>query len=161
MKLTRFTDYSLRVLIALAIDPDRSVTIQEIAESYGISNNHLMKVAHQLGRLGYVDTVRGRNGGLRLARDPAEISLGDVVRDCEEDRAIVECFAPETSTCRIEPGCTLRHVIEEALSAFFEVLDAYTLADLAERKGKLRSLLGLPPLHRSRKAAVGRGAAKH
>lgn len=161
MRLTRFTDYSLRVLIALAIDPERSVTIQEISESYGVSNNHLMKIAHQLGRLGYIETVRGRNGGLRLARDAAEISLGDVVRDCEEDRAIVECFDPATSTCRIEPGCTLRHVIEEALSAFFEVLDQYTLADLAKRKGKLRSLLGLPPLHRSRRGTGARGATKH
>ena len=136
MQLTRYSDYSLRVLIYLALDPERLVTIEEIAQSYGISKAHLMKVVHQLGLNGYVETVRGRGGGLRLARRPEEITVGEVIRSTEENMALVECFDPESSQCAIEPACGLRSVLQEALAAFLGVLDRRTLADLVARRRK-------------------------
>ncbi len=136
MQLTRYSDYSLRVLIYLAVDPNRLVTIEEIARSYGVSKAHLMKVVHQLGLRGYVETVRGRGGGLRLARRPEEIRVGDVVRSTEENMALVECFEPGSSQCVIEPVCGLRSVLHEALGAFLAVLDRHTLADLVARRRK-------------------------
>ncbi len=108
MRFTRYTDYALRVLMYLGLKPeDELATIREIAESYDISENHLMKVAHRLGQNGYIVTVRGRQGGLRLAKAPAAINLGDVVRHCEDDLRIVECFDPETNTCPIAGVCAL------------------------------------------------------
>jgi Rrf2 family nitric oxide-sensitive transcriptional repressor len=136
VQLTRYSDYSLRVLIYLALDPKRLVTIEEIAQSYGISKAHLMKVVHQLGLNGYVETVRGRGGGLRLARRPEEITVGEVVRSTEENMALVECFDPESSQCAIEPACGLRSVLHEALAAFLAVLDRHTLGDLIARRRK-------------------------
>jgi Rrf2 family nitric oxide-sensitive transcriptional repressor len=136
VQLTRYSDYSLRVLIYLAVEPNRLVTIEEIARSYGISKAHLMKVVHQLGLRGDVETVRGRGGGLRLARRPEEIRVGDVVRSTEENMALVECFEPGSSQCVIEPACGLRSVLREALAAFLAVLDRYTLADLVARRRK-------------------------
>jgi Rrf2 family nitric oxide-sensitive transcriptional repressor len=136
VQLTRYSDYSLRVLIYLALDPKRLVTIEEIAQSYGISKAHLMKVVHQLGLNGYVETVRGRGGGLRLARRPEEISVGEVIRSTEENMALVECFDPESSQCAIEPACGLRSVLHEALAAFLAVLDRHTLGDLIARRRK-------------------------
>jgi Rrf2 family nitric oxide-sensitive transcriptional repressor len=142
MQLTRFTDYSLRVLIFLAVEPDRRATIDEIAGAYGISKAHLMKVVHELGARGWVETVRGRGGGLQLARAPEEIRVGAVVRATEENLALVECFAPATSACAIESACGLRAVLDEALAAFLAVLDDYTLADLiARRRRPLLELL--------------------
>jgi Rrf2 family nitric oxide-sensitive transcriptional repressor len=123
-------------LIYLAVDPDRLVTIEDIARSYDISKAHLMKVVHQLGLRGYLETVRGRGGGLRLARRPEEIRVGDVVRSTEENMALVECFDPASSHCVIEPICGLRSVLSEALTAFMTVLDRYTLADLVARRRK-------------------------
>jgi Rrf2 family nitric oxide-sensitive transcriptional repressor len=136
VQLTRYSDYSLRVLIYLALDPERLVTIEEIAQSYGISKAHLMKVVHQLGLNGYVETVRGRGGGLRLARRPEEITVGEVIRSTEENMALVECFDPESSQCAIEPACGLRSVLHEALAAFLAVLDRHTLGDLIARRRK-------------------------
>jgi Rrf2 family nitric oxide-sensitive transcriptional repressor len=136
VQLTRYSDYSLRVLIYLALDPERLVTIEEIAQSYGISKAHLMKVVHQLGLNGYVETVRGRGGGLRLARRPEEITVGEVVRSTEENMALVDCFDPESSQCAIEPACGLRPVLHEALAAFLAVLDRHTLGDLLTRRRK-------------------------
>jgi Rrf2 family nitric oxide-sensitive transcriptional repressor len=141
VELTRYSDYSLRVLMYLALDPERLVTIEEIAQSYGISKAHLMKVVHQLGLRGYVDTVRGRGGGLRLGRRPEEIRVGEVVRSTEENMALVECFEPASSQCAIEPACGLRSVLHEALAAFLGVLDRYTLADLVARRRKPLSRL--------------------
>ena len=142
MQLTRYSDYSLRVLIYLAVAPERLVTIEEIARSYGISKAHLMKVVHQLGLRGYVETVRGRGGGLRLARRPEAIRVGDVVRSTEENMDLVECFDPTSSHCAIEPACRLRSVLREALAAFMAALDRYTLADLvAKRRTPLGRLL--------------------
>lgn len=136
MQLTRYSDYSLRVLIYLALDPERLVTIEDIARSYDISKAHLMKVVHQLGLRGYVETVRGRGGGLRLARGPEEISVGEVVRSTEENMDLVECFDPASSQCAIEAACGLRSVLHEALAAFLAVLDRYTIADLVARRRK-------------------------
>lgn len=142
MRLTRYTDYSFRVLMYLAVQPpDERSTIKEIAGRYQISENHLMKVVHQLGRHGYVKTIRGRQGGLVLARTPSDINLGAVVRKCEEDLNIVECFDAETNCCAITPVCGLAGVINEALDAFLAVFDGYTLADILVSRRNLLSLL--------------------
>lgn len=130
MRLTRYTDYSLRVLIYLGTKPERLATISEIAAYYGISRNHLMKVVHQLGTLGYIETLRGKGGGIRLALPPAEIGIGKVVRDTEENLDIVECFNPENRGCVILPVCQLKSVLGEALESFLATLDLYTLEDL-------------------------------
>jgi len=141
VQLTRYSDYALRMLIYLALEPERRATIDDIAKSYGISKAHLMKVAHRLGRCGFVETVRGRGGGLRLARRPDQIGVGEVVRATEENLALVECLGPGESACAIEPACGLRPVVREALAAFFSVLDRYTLAELVGRRR--RSLVRL------------------
>lgn len=140
MRLTSFTDYSIRVLMYLNAHSDKLVNIKEIAEAYGISKNHLMKIIYQLGKLGYIETIRGRNGGIRLAMPPEEINLGILVRKTEEDFNIVECFS-DHNTCPISPVCALRGVLNQALLAFIQVLDAYTLADISQNKGMLRKLL--------------------
>lgn len=141
MRLTFYSDYSLRLLMYCAVHHGNLVTIQEVADAYGISKNHLMKVAFQLGRKGYLDTVRGRGGGLRLARAPDKIWLGDVVRQMEEDFTMVECFDPKTDRCVITGPCRLRGALSRALKAYFAVLDEYTLADLAVRHPGLTRLL--------------------
>lgn len=118
------------------------VTIQDVADAYGISKNHLMKVAFQLGRHGLLETVRGRNGGLRLGRPPGKIGLGEIVRLTEEDFTMVECFDPATNSCAITHTCRLRGVLSKALKAYLAVLDEYTLADLIEKNPNLsRALL--------------------
>lgn len=143
MRLTVYTDYSLRLLMYLAVKDDGLATIAEIAESYGISKNHLMKVAYQLGVAGYVETVRGRGGGLRLAKPVEAIGLGDVVRQTEPDMALVQCFQPVDAPCAIRPACVLRRALERAGKAFLEVLDGYSLADLVKPRAPLRSLLSI------------------
>ena len=147
MRLTVYTDFSLRVLMYVALHPERLPTIGEIASSYGISRNHLMKVVYELGLAGYVVTLRGKNGGLRLARAPQEIVLGEVVRRTEPDMALVPCFEPIAAPCAITPACILRRALYEARAAFLEVLDGYTLADLVENRALLNPLLarGLIP----------------
>ncbi|MGQ7793968.1 Rrf2 family transcriptional regulator [Faunimonas sp. B44] len=143
MRLTLYTDYALRLLIFLAVKPDGLATIEDVSVAYGISRNHLMKVAHEMGRSGYVQTVRGRRGGLRLARRADEITVGEVVRIAEEDFILAQCFAPDRAGCAIAPACRLRGVFGEARDAFLGVLDRYTLADIAAPHAPLRSLLGL------------------
>ncbi len=130
MRLTTYTDYALRVLMYLGLRGDELSTIQEIAEQYGISKNHLMKLVHVLGRLGYVETIRGKNGGLRLARRPEAITVGEIIRRMEPDMALVECFRTTDVHCRIVRTCILQNALGEALSRFLETLDGYTLADL-------------------------------
>ncbi|SRR5690554_1009618 len=142
MRITRYTDYSLRVLIYLAVKSEGLATIKEIADSYGISKNHLMKVVYELNQRGYVETIRGKGGGLRLRRVPEEIRLGRFIRETEQDLALVECFGAE-SQCRIGPLCGLRGILSEALEAFFDVLDRYTLADLIGSPKEIGQLLGL------------------
>jgi Rrf2 family nitric oxide-sensitive transcriptional repressor len=140
MRLTVFSDYSLRVLIYLGLQRDGLATISEIAEAYGISRNHLMKVVQQLGANNYVETVRGKGGGLRLARAPQAIRLGDVLRSTEEEM-LVECFSREKSQCCITPACTLPGMLREASANFFSTLDKYTLADLLRSEKRLGALL--------------------
>lgn len=144
MRLTRYTDYALRTLIFVGLNEPRQSSIAEIARAYGISESHLTKVVHQLGRLGLIRTIRGRGGGLRLARPPAEIVVGAVVRQTEEDLALVECFA--SGACAITAPCRLRRALGEALAAFLAVLDRYTLADLLGGSDgiAIAALLGLP-----------------
>ena len=130
MRLTTYTDYALRVLMYLGLRGGELSTIQEIAEQYGISKNHLMKLVHVLGQLGYVETVRGKKGGLRLARRPEAITVGEIIRLMEPDMALVECFKSTDIHCRIVKTCILQGVLAEALERFLTTLDAYTLADL-------------------------------
>jgi Rrf2 family nitric oxide-sensitive transcriptional repressor len=145
MRLTLYTDYSLRVLMYLGLQGDRLTTVSELAESYAISRNHLTKIVHRLGLLGFVETVRGRGGGLRLARPPAEINLGEVVRLMEDDMALVNCFDPRALSCPIANACVLRSALGEALEAFMAVLERYTLADLVAPRRQLARLLDLAP----------------
>lgn len=129
MRLTDFSDYALRLLMYAGAQSDRLVTIEETAKLYGISRAHLMKVANQLTRAGFLKAVRGRSGGLTLAMPPHRICLGDVLRATEPDFALVECFRSENH-CRITPCCRLRGVLSEALQAFTATVDRYTLSDL-------------------------------
>ncbi len=148
MRLTVYTDYSLRVLMFLAVKGDRLVTIAEIAKAYGISKNHLMKVVHQLGVAGYLATVRGKGGGLRLARPPQDIVLGEVVRRTEPDMVLVPCFDPDDSSCAIFSGCVLRGLLSDARDAFLAVLDKHTLADLVRPGASLQKILSFKPPNR-------------
>jgi Rrf2 family nitric oxide-sensitive transcriptional repressor len=151
MRLTVYTDYALRVLMYAALHSDRLPTISEIAETYGVSRNHIMKVVYELGVAGYIETVRGQRGGWRLARPPSEIVLGEVVRRTEPDMALMPCFDPSgaasagRTVCAIAPACRLKRALQQAAAAFFAVLDGYTLADLTENGDVLRDLLGLAP----------------
>ena len=144
MRLTNFTDYSLRVLIYLGAhrDEGRLVTIHDIARAYGISENHLMKVVHHLAKEGYVETTRGKGGGMRLARAPERINIGAVVRGTEEDFALVECFQAGNRNCPIIPACVLPPVLNRALRAFFKELDAQTLAELLRPQASLVRIFG-------------------
>ena len=140
MRLTRYTDYAMRVLLHLAAHPDRLCSIAEIARAYGISRNHLMKVVNDLGKAGYVASVRGRAGGIRLARPPESINVGAVVRHAEEGFDLVDC-----GQCVIAPVCGLTAVVHEALAAFLAVFDRYTLADLLGRPSALLALMAEVP----------------
>lgn len=140
MKLTRYTDYALRVLMFLAARPERQATIREIAGSYAVSQNHLMKVVQNLGKHGYVTASRGRTGGLRLARPAADINVGEVVRHTEEGMQLADC-----GSCVIAPACGLTAALDAAVGAFMRTLDSYTLADLVEpRADRLRAIFAPP-----------------
>jgi Rrf2 family nitric oxide-sensitive transcriptional repressor len=141
MQLTQFSDYSLRTLIYLGLREGSLATIEEIAAAYGISESHLTKVVHKLGRLGVIDTVRGRGGGMRLSRRPADINIGATVRLTEGNLTIVECFDVAHNTCPIAPVCGLNGALGEALEAFMAVLDRYTLADIIRNRRDLAALL--------------------
>lgn len=130
MQLTRFTDYALRVLMYLGGQSDRLVTIREIAEMHQLSENHLMKIVHKLATRGYIETVRGKGGGMRLARRAEMINLGDVVRDTEENMDIAECFTVGVQSCALLPSCALKSVLIEAKKSFLATLDLYQLSDL-------------------------------
>ncbi|MCW3475153.1 RrF2 family transcriptional regulator [Limobrevibacterium gyesilva] len=151
MRLTAFTDYSLRALMYLAAEqPGREnlARIADIAAAYGISEAHLTKVVYLLAQGGEIETIRGRNGGLRLGRPPDQINLGQLIRRTEPDLTLVECF--DGGACRVDTACALKHVLHEALDAFLAVLDRYTLADLMAPRRDIAALLGLTP---------GRGSA--
>ena len=135
MQLTRYTDYSIRVLTHLSTYPDRLSCIAEIARAFGISQSHLMKVVQDLGQSGYLETVRGRNGGIRLRRQPQDINLGALVRHTEKHFDVVEC-----ADCLIAPACQMTNVFAQATRAFLAVLDQYTLADAMARRHQLHRL---------------------
>ncbi|RDK03746.1 Rrf2 family transcriptional regulator [Paraburkholderia lacunae] len=146
MRLTDYTDYSLRVLLYLAVRGEGLSTIQDISEAYGISRNHLMKVVQQLGELGWVETVRGRNGGLRLAEQTCALTVGEIVRATESDFALAGCFPDEHGerrACTIAPQCRLKGALEAARNAFFAELDRHTIGEVAQPHGPLAALLGL------------------
>jgi len=141
MKLTLFTDYSMRVLLYLAAQPDHLCSISEVAAAYRISQNHLMKVVNDLARSGYIESVRGRGGGIRLGKEPQEINIGALVRHTEGGFDLIDC-----GSCVIAPACSMTGVLKEALCAFLAVLDHYTLADLMEKRQDVaRLLVGTPP----------------
>lgn len=140
MRLTLHTDFALRVLIQVGLNDGRLTTINDIARSFGISKNHLMKVVNDLGQKGYLDTVRGRKGGIRLTRHPREINIGEVVRATEGELGVLGCLH-QKGYCRIERVCVLRGVVRDATDAFLTVFDGYTLADLIKPQKALSSLL--------------------
>ncbi|TCG06043.1 Rrf2 family transcriptional regulator [Paraburkholderia steynii] len=150
MRLTDYTDYSLRVLLYLAVRSEGLATIQDISDAYGISKNHLMKVVQRLAELGWVETVRGRNGGLRLYDHSSSLTIGEVVRAAENDFALVSCFNGTDASgvhreCVIQSQCRLKGILESARAAFFRELDSYTIRDISEPASPLMSLLGLKP----------------
>ena len=140
MRLTLNTDFSLRVLIHVGLCGDKLTTINDIAQSFGISKQHLMKVVSGLSQNGYLETVRGRNGGIRLMREPRHINIGQVVRDTENQLGVIGCLE-RRGYCPIERACVLRSALQDATQAFLAVLDAYTLADLIKPQRALSSLL--------------------
>jgi Rrf2 family nitric oxide-sensitive transcriptional repressor len=141
MRLTHFTDYSLRVLMYLAVTPQAHATVAEIAAAFGISESHLTKVVHHLGRKGLLANRRGRGGGIELGHPAAQINIGAVVRATEADTALVECFDPRTNRCVITPVCRLRGVLTEAVEALYATLDNYTLEDITHNRHRLQKVL--------------------
>lgn len=141
MKLTSFTDFSLRVLIFLAVDPGRRATIAEVAAAFDISENHLSKVVHFLGKQGWLVNVRGKGGGMNLAQPPGAIVIGRVVRASEGEPQPAQCFGSHPDRCRIHRTCRLKGVLKEAADAFYDVLDRYTLADLVHNRESLGRIL--------------------
>lgn len=142
MQLTQFTDYSLRSLIYIALH-EGSCTINEIAQAYAISQNHLLKIIHNLSKLGLIKTSRGKNGGIIMAAKPEEINLKNIVQELEPHFDLVPCFNKEKANCCIAPVCKLKSVLYEAQQAFMAVLGQFTLADIMQNKGALSSLLGI------------------
>ncbi|MCB1938408.1 MAG: Rrf2 family transcriptional regulator [Rhodocyclaceae bacterium] len=148
MHITQHTDYALRVLIYLGACPERRVTIKEMASSFDISRSHLMKIVTRLVTDGFIEGVRGKGGGLRLLRAPADIGVGEVVRRMEPGFDLVECFRTDSS-CLLSPGCRLKSALRTALQAFLESLDTTTLADLIVNQPRLRSLLNVTAIRPS------------
>lgn len=143
MRMTLQTDYALRMLAFLAVRNGRPCTVNDVADSYGLSRNHLLKVARKLSGLGLLETARGRTGGIRLAIPPQEVNVGMVVRAMETDLALVECLKADGGECVISPACHLKGVVREALDAYLSVFDKYALADLVRNAGALALLLGI------------------
>ena len=143
MRITQFSNFAIRVLMYAALDGEAPSAVPDIARAYGASYDHMKKAAAELCRLGYLNSVRGRIGGVTLARRPEDIRIGDVIRATEGRITLVECFNPATNTCPLEPACVLNRALHEAVEAFFAVLDRYTLADLLEPAPQLAPLLGL------------------
>lgn len=160
MRHTLYSDYALRMLMYLAVHPERLCTIEEIANAHGISRNHLMKLAYDLGQAGFVRTVRGRSGGLALGRPPEAINIGELMRHTEEDFLLVECFDVARNRCAIAPRCRMRGIFFEALRAYLAVLDGYSLADVAADPASLRRFLEARPRAASARKEDGTGAAK-
>ncbi|MCX7868058.1 MAG: Rrf2 family transcriptional regulator [Limisphaera sp.] len=140
MRISRFSDYAVRVLMYTALRAPARVTVEEVAETFGISHHHLTKVVHKLGRQGYLRTSRGVRGGFQLARPAGQIRLGEVIRSCESEASVVSCEDRGGRPCRLVPSCVLKQALDEAAGAFYEVLDRYTLADLTAR-GPIHQIL--------------------
>jgi len=153
VKLTAYTNFALRTLMYCALRGDQLSRVQDIADAYGISKSHLVKAAYQLGQLGYLDNVRGRNGGIRLAKRPEDIVIGEVVRHTEGGMALVECFDPASNTCPLMEVCRLNRAFIRARDAFLSVLDEMTLADITANQLPLRGRLGIPEPPASEAAA--------
>jgi Rrf2 family transcriptional regulator, nitric oxide-sensitive transcriptional repressor len=149
VRLTLYTDYSLRVLVYLARRENESVTITEVADFFKISRNHLVKVVHNLGLKGYLLTTRGRQGGIQLARPAKEIQIGEVVRSTEPDFDLVECFNSATDHCVITRSCSLKGALFNARAGFFGVLNEYTLADIAKTSNKILPAFKSTPISKS------------
>ena len=162
MRLAEYTDYTLRVLMYCAAHPDERITIADLAERHAVSKNHLMKIVNDLARQGVLETTRGRGGGLRLVEDPARIRVGDIVRACETDFRLVECFDPSSNACTLTPSCRLKHLFDTALRAYFDALDGATLADVAKplpgRGTRARGTVPAPIKLVARRAASKAGA---
>lgn len=144
MRLTQYTDFALRTLIALAAARPNKLTAAEISDAYGISRNHLVKVVARLAQLGYVEAARGKGGGLRFTREPSDVRIGDVVRAMEPDLAVVECLRQDGGSCAITPACRLKKVLAVATREFMAELDRVTLADVMVRRAPIGRLLGIP-----------------
>ncbi len=134
MQLTIFTDYGLRSLMYVAAHPDRLCSVKEIAEHYGISRNHLVKVVHKLAQLGHIASTKGKGGGIKLACRPKDLKIGDLVMQLEPNMTLVECFDKEANTCRIISTCQLKHFLLDANKVFIESLNQHTLADAIRNK---------------------------
>jgi len=141
MRLSKYSDYALRVLMYAALRKPELATIDEVADAFDISRHHLVKVVHALGRNGFLSTRRGIGGGFTLALPPTEIGVGNVVRLTESDESVIDCMDSPNQPCRIFPACRLKTVLGEAGAAFFEVLDRYSLEDLVKRKAEMKNLL--------------------
>lgn len=141
MKLTRHSDYSLRILIYLGTHPGRAVPLSEICRSFDISQNHIAKVANKLLQLQLVTAKRGKTGGYLLSKPPEEIGIGEVIKETEPDMDLLECFNPAINTCKIAGACRLQFILNEAQAAFLAVLDHYTVKDLLENTSELRDIL--------------------
>ncbi|MEY4199371.1 MAG: HTH-type transcriptional repressor NsrR [Verrucomicrobiota bacterium] len=149
MKLSLFSDYSLRILMFAAIKGE-SFRVDEVTAAYGISRNHVAKVIHTLAQLGYLETRRGRGGGIQLARPAGEIHIGKLVRQTEDQPVIVECFDPATNTCPISGSCLLKGVLAQAVNAFYATLDRHTLQELVSGPQRIRmSKMLMPPVERT------------
>lgn len=142
MRLTMFTDYSLRTLMYLSQHQERLCTSREIAESYGISLNHIVKVVHKLSQLGYIQSNKGKGGGIRLAKTPDELNLWELVKALEPDFTVVECFDREHNSCRVVSACGLKSILHEAMQAFAATLARYTVADAIAKPQLFASLMG-------------------
>lgn len=143
MQLSAYSDYALRVLMHTALQRPRRVTVDEVAKTFGISRHHLVKIVHDLGRNGYLQTQRGIGGGFTLGRAPELIRVGDVVRLCEETEAVIDCLGQPGQPCRLYPACRLKGLLDEAAGAFFSVLDGCSLASLLMPPSKMRAALHL------------------
>jgi Rrf2 family transcriptional regulator, nitric oxide-sensitive transcriptional repressor len=144
MNLTQFTDYALRTLIYVGLHEAGRPSIKDVSDAFGISRNHLLKVVQQLGQLGFLETTRGRNGGLSLGKPAAEIKIGDVVRRTEPGFDLVECFDSVNDRCKITPHCKLKGALHRALRAFLGELDGITLADMLTERARLATALEAP-----------------
>ena len=147
MQLTQYTDYSLRTLIFLGMNPDRRCTISEISEGFSINRNHLVKVVHNLSTSGWILTIRGKSGGMMLNMPAEEINIAAVVRDTEPHMDLLTCFDAGNTDCAITPACKLRNVLFDARKAFIAVLEQYTLADMLQNKAELAQLLYMPSVN--------------